>query len=103
MPNKFYEPGEQRAAKVSDLFATVAPRYDLINDFQSFGLHRAWKRRLVRMAAVKSGECALDVCCGTDDIAFGLARAGAQVIGADFSEPMLEVARHRSRNSQPPM
>jgi demethylmenaquinone methyltransferase/2-methoxy-6-polyprenyl-1,4-benzoquinol methylase len=55
------------------------------------------------MAAVKSGECALDVCCGTGDIAFGLARAGAQVIGADFSEPMLEVARHRSRNAQFPI
>lgn len=96
MANKFYSEGEQRSAKVHDLFARVAPRYDLINDLQSFGLHRAWKRRLVRMAQVKPGEQALDVCCGTGDIAFGLARAGATVAGIDFSEAMLHVAQRRS-------
>jgi len=45
--NVFYVPGEQRAAKVGDLFATIARRYDLLNDLQSFGLHRWWKRRVV--------------------------------------------------------
>ena len=52
--NKFYQPGEQRAARVGDLFGEIAPHYDLINDLQSLGLHRRWKRRLVRMAAVQS-------------------------------------------------
>jgi ubiquinone/menaquinone biosynthesis methyltransferase len=101
MSNRFYVEGEQRAQKVNDLFARVAPRYDLINDLQSFGLHRAWKRRLVRMAAIKPGERVLDVCCGTGDIAFALARAGARVDAIDFSEAMLDVARERSREISP--
>lgn len=95
MANKFYAAGEQRAEKVNDLFAAVAPRYDLINDLQSFGMHRLWKRKLIRMAAVKPGEKALDLCCGTGDVAFALVREGAEVLGVDFSGPMLAVAKQR--------
>src|SRR5262245_24848655 len=95
MANPYYDPGEHRAAKVSDLFATIARRYDLINDLQSFGLHRHWKRRLIRLADIQPGECALDLCSGTGDVAFAIARKGAEVIGLDFSEPMLAVARQR--------
>ena len=97
MASKFYAPGIQRAARVGDLFATIASRYDLINDLQSFGLHRRWKRRLVRLANVRPGDRALDVCCGTGDIALALARRGAEVVGLDFSEPMLAVARERQQ------
>jgi demethylmenaquinone methyltransferase / 2-methoxy-6-polyprenyl-1,4-benzoquinol methylase len=100
MANKFYDPGEQRAAKVSDLFATVARRYDLLNDLQSLGLQRRWKRRLVELANPRPGEGALDVCCGTGDIAFLLAAHGAEVTGLDFSEPMLAIARARTQNSK---
>ena len=96
MANRFYIEGEERGAGVNDLFARVAPRYDLINDLQSFGLHRAWKRRVVRMAQVRSGERALDVCSGTGDIAFALERAGASVDALDFSDAMLGVARQRA-------
>jgi len=99
MANEFYDPGDQRAAKVNDLFAAIAPRYDFINDLQSFGLHRWWKHRLVGMAKVQPNARALDVCCGTGDIAQRLARAGAQVAGLDFSEPMLAVARRRNVGS----
>ena len=95
MSNVFYAPGEQRAAKVNDLFAAIARRYDLLNDLQSFGLHRRWKGRAVELAAVKSGDRALDLCCGTGDIAFGLAQRGAEVMGLDFSEAMLEIAEAR--------
>src|SRR5512141_1999856 len=95
MGNSYYQPGEQRAARVRDLFGRIAPRYDLLNDLQSFGLHRYWKRRVIRLAAPRPGERALDVCCGTGDLAFGLARCGAEVTGLDFSEPMLEVARKK--------
>ena len=59
MPNKYYDPGEERAAKVTDLFDTIAPRYDLINDLQSFGLHRLWKRRLVGLSQIRPGDRAL--------------------------------------------
>jgi demethylmenaquinone methyltransferase/2-methoxy-6-polyprenyl-1,4-benzoquinol methylase len=95
MTNPFYQPGEERAAKVGQLFATIARRYDLINDIQSFGIHRLWKRRVLRLTRARPGERALDLCCGTGDITFALARAGADVTGLDFSEPMLRVARER--------
>jgi demethylmenaquinone methyltransferase/2-methoxy-6-polyprenyl-1,4-benzoquinol methylase len=95
MANEFFQPGEQRAAKVNDLFATIARRYDFINDVQSFGLHRRWKNRLVRLATVNRDNRALDVCCGTGDIAQRLAQTGAEVTGLDFSPQMLEVARQR--------
>jgi demethylmenaquinone methyltransferase/2-methoxy-6-polyprenyl-1,4-benzoquinol methylase len=99
--SKFYVEGDARAARVEDLFAAIAPRYDLINDLQSFGLHRLWKRRLIRLAGIRPGELALDVCCGTGDVAFALAAAGATVTGFDFSEPMLAVARNRARATAP--
>ena len=101
--NVFYAPGEQRAAKVGDLFTAIARRYDLLNDLQSLGLHRLWKRRVVRLAAAHASDRALDLCCGTGDIACALARNGAETIGLDFSEKMLEVAKTRKdqQNSPP--
>jgi demethylmenaquinone methyltransferase/2-methoxy-6-polyprenyl-1,4-benzoquinol methylase len=95
MGNEFYAPGDQRAAKVNDLFARIARRYDFLNDLQSFGLHRSWKRRVVRLARIQTGERALDLCCGTGDISFALAKNGAQTTGLDFSPQMLEVAAQR--------
>ncbi|MEY2429082.1 MAG: demethylmenaquinone methyltransferase / 2-methoxy-6-polyprenyl,4-benzoquinol methylase [Verrucomicrobiota bacterium] len=100
MANTFYDSGEQRAAKVNDLFTRIAPRYDLINDLQSFGLHRYWKRRVVRMAGAAAGLRALDVCCGTGDLAFGLARSGTRSVGLDFGEQMLERARDKIENQK---
>lgn len=95
MGSGYYQAGEQRAERVNDLFAAIAPRYDLINDLQSFGLHRWWKRRLLQLAAGKPGDSALDLCCGTGDVAFALAAAGAHTTGVDFSAPMLAVAESR--------
>ena len=99
--SSFYSEGPLRARRVEDLFGVIASRYDLINDLQSFGLHRVWKRRVVRLAQVSAGQRALDVCCGTGDIAFALARAGAEVTGFDFSEAMLSVARERQKRTAP--
>ena len=81
MSNTFYAPGEQRAAKGNDLFARIARRYDFINDLQSFGLHRLWKRRVAKLAQFKNGDHVLDLCCGTGDISFALAQRGAETIG----------------------
>jgi len=97
--NVFYVPGEQRAAKVNDLFAAIARRYDLLNDLQSFGFHRRWKRRVIALAAVKPGDRALDLCCGTGDLALALAQRGAEAVGLDFSGAMLEIAEKRRRKS----
>jgi ubiquinone/menaquinone biosynthesis methyltransferase len=95
MSNTYYDPGAKRAEKVNDLFERIAPRYDLVNDLQSFGLHRFWKRRLVALSRANPDTHALDFCCGTGDIAFALAKTGAQVVGLDFSAGMLEVAETR--------
>ncbi len=96
MPSSsYYDPGERRATKVRALFSRVAGRYDLLNDLQSFGLHRGWKQRVVQMANPKPGTRALDVCCGTGDIAFALAQKGAEVVGLDFTEGMLTRAEQR--------
>ncbi|MEY4916211.1 MAG: hypothetical protein RL616_124 [Verrucomicrobiota bacterium] len=103
MSNEFFAPGEQRAAKVNDLFARIARRYDFLNDLQSFGLHRLWKRRVVELARVSPGSRAADLCCGTGDISFALARHGAETTGLDFSAQMLEVAAQRQGNLQPPI
>jgi demethylmenaquinone methyltransferase/2-methoxy-6-polyprenyl-1,4-benzoquinol methylase len=96
MASKFFVPGSDRAPKVGDLFATIAPRYDVINDLQSFGMHRFWKRQMVTAAALQPGKRALDVCCGTGDVTFRLARTGADAVGFDFSHPMLAVAAERA-------
>jgi demethylmenaquinone methyltransferase/2-methoxy-6-polyprenyl-1,4-benzoquinol methylase len=95
MGNEYYVPGSQRAARVGDLFANIARRYDLLNDLQSFGMHRRWKRRVVELGEVRPGVKALDVCCGTGDLAFALADSGADAIGLDFSAEMLAVATER--------
>ncbi len=100
MADSFFDPGEQRAAKVRELFSRIAPRYDLINDLQSFGLHRRWKRRVVRLALPAPGQRALDLCCGTGDLALGLARGGAQVVALDFSAPMLAAAQQRTARTR---
>lgn len=97
--NPYYQSGDARAGRVRDLFGAIARRYDLINDLQSFGLHRAWKRKVVALAEAKAGTTALDVCCGTGDIAFALQQWGAEVAGVDFSEPMLRVAAAKKEGS----
>ena len=101
MSNAYYASGDARAAKVNDLFARIARRYDLLNDLQSFGLHRSWKRRVADLARVGPGAPALDLCCGTGDITFALAQRGADVTGLDFSQQMLEVAAARQQKLAP--
>lgn len=95
MSDSYYQQGVERADHVRALFNRIAGRYDLINDLQSFGLHRYWKRRLLNLAEVKPGVSALDVCCGTGDITEALSAAGARCIGCDFSGAMLFLAKAR--------
>jgi len=99
MANEFYEAGDLRATRVKELFARIAPRYDLINDLQSFGLHRYWKRQVISLARPTATDSALDICCGTGDLARLLALRSARVLGLDFSERMLDVAFNRSRRT----
>ncbi len=97
MAEGYFSKDETRAQLVRELFDAIAPRYDFINDLQSLGLHRRWKKRLVTLAEPAEGQRALDLCCGTGDIAFALARRGTEVTGLDFSQPMLDQATARDR------
>jgi demethylmenaquinone methyltransferase/2-methoxy-6-polyprenyl-1,4-benzoquinol methylase len=82
------------------MFGRVARRYDLLNTLMTAGLHHAWRERAVDRAEVSSGDSALDVCCGTGDLTLELAgrvAPGGHVVGCDFSEPMLDLAREKAR------
>lgn len=90
---------EEKHRYVREMFDAIAPRYDLLNSVLSLRLHHGWRRAAVRQAALKMGDRALDVCTGTGDLAFELARAvGASgaVDATDFSEPMLELGRRKA-------
>ena len=80
---------------VRRLFATIADRYDLITVLLSYGRDAAWKRRLVALAGVRPGTKALDLACGTGDIAFALASEGAHVAGLDITPRMVELAKKK--------
>jgi len=86
---------DTRRAMIRATFEGVAPRYDLMNDLMSLGIHRGWKDRLAGLAAARPGETALDLAGGTGDVAFRLARAGASVTVVDPSAAMMSVGRAR--------
>ncbi|MFN3371309.1 MAG: class I SAM-dependent methyltransferase [Sphingomonadaceae bacterium] len=88
-------PAEKTAA-VGDIFRRVAPRYDLMNDLMSGGLHRLWKDRFVGLVRPRPGEVILDLAGGTGDIAFRLAARGADVTVADINPAMLAVGEERA-------
>ncbi|MBT5926763.1 MAG: ubiquinone/menaquinone biosynthesis methyltransferase [Verrucomicrobia bacterium] len=98
--NTYYDPGANRANRVRDLFDRIAGRYDLINDVQSAGLHRWWKRRVIEEAGNLAGKKTLDICSGTGDLAFAMAERGAQTTGLDFSQEMLFQAKEKAKNKQ---
>lgn len=81
------------------MFDRVATRYDFLNTVMTAGLHHSWRQRAVDRAELSSGDSALDVCCGTGDLSLELAgrvTPGGHVIGCDFSEPMLDLAREKA-------
>ena len=86
---------------VRRLFATIADRYDLITVLLSFGLDRGWKRRAVDLAHPEPRQRALDLACGTGDLAFALAARGAEVVGLDVTHRMLHLARLRLPSPEP--
>ena len=87
---------EEKTALVGSVFERVARRYDLMNDLMSAGTHRVWKNRFVSRVGPRAGERILDMAGGTGDIAFRMARAGADITVADINPAMLEVGRSRA-------
>lgn len=91
-----FESPQAKRRYVRRLFATIADRYDLITRVLSYGQDARWKRKLAQMAAVTPGEQALDLACGTGDIAIALAGSGARTVGLDITHRMLELGAGRT-------
>ena len=87
---------EEKTRRVGKVFSSVARRYDVMNDLMSGGLHRLWKDRFVSRVKPRAGEEILDMAGGTGDVAFRLARRGANVTVSDINADMLEVGRQRA-------
>jgi len=88
----------EKSSYVRDMFATIAPKYDLANRVMTAGIDESWRRRAIRELEAAPGGEILDLCCGTGDLSFAAARSGRfrHVVGVDFCEPMLKVARERN-------
>ncbi len=87
------------AGQVRGMFDRIAVVYDLMNSAMTAGMHHRWRSLAADRAALVRGATALDVCCGTGDLAFELQRRvgpSGHVVGSDFSERMLDLAREKS-------
>ena len=85
------------------MFDRIAGFYDVMNSVMTVGLHHRWRARAADLAALAPGDSALDVACGTGDLAIELARRvgpDGEVIGSDFSEEMLERARVKAAGAR---
>ena len=89
---------QDKARHVRSVFDSVAPKYDLMNDLMSAGLHRAWKAYAVMVANLREGDQVLDIAGGTGDLALAFSRkvgATGRVVHTDINEAMLRVGRDR--------
>ena len=88
----------EKAQKVAGVFDSVAPKYDLMNDLMSAGMHRAWKAFAIALSGVRAGERVLDVASGSGDLARAFARRvgpEGQVWLTDINASMLKLGRDR--------
>jgi demethylmenaquinone methyltransferase / 2-methoxy-6-polyprenyl-1,4-benzoquinol methylase len=91
-------PPADKAARVHAVFASVAPKYDVMNDLMSLGAHRLWKHFTLSLTGLRPGQRALDVAGGTGDLARGLLRQvgkSGRVVLSDVNPAMLEIGRDR--------
>jgi demethylmenaquinone methyltransferase / 2-methoxy-6-polyprenyl-1,4-benzoquinol methylase len=91
--------GTLEEPQVRAMFDRIARVYDRMNSVMTAGMHHRWRERAADLAALKPGARALDVACGTGDLALELARRvgpGGEVVACDFSEQMLELARAKA-------
>ena len=91
---------DEKTRRVGGVFSSVAGKYDLMNDLMSAGLHRRWKDRFVAKVAPRPGEAILDMAGGTGDIAFRMAKRGANVTVSDINPDMLAVGRERAEKKR---
>ena len=91
--------GTLEEGQVRAMFDRIAGLYDVMNSLMTAGLHHRWRERAADLAALRPGDRALDVATGTGDLALELARRvgpSGEVVGSDFSEGMLDVARRKA-------
>lgn len=81
------------------MFGIIAPKYDFITRFLSFGRDQAWKRDLIDRAGIGAGQRVLDLACGTGDLAVLAAARGGRVVGLDLTPTMIELARERAKST----
>ncbi len=94
------QPVDKSGERVRDMFAQIAPRYDLMNHVLSLGIDIRWRRRVVRELRLDGSLPILDCCTGTGDLAFMLAekvKGRVAVMGTDFCAPMLSLAKEKHR------
>ncbi|KAA3629220.1 MAG: class I SAM-dependent methyltransferase [Proteobacteria bacterium] len=87
---------DERSRRIRRVFEQVAPRYDLMNDLMSFGIHRLWKRNLVKTTLSQPVELLVDLAGGTGDVARQLRGAGRRVVIVDPSLAMMNAGRART-------
>ncbi|MFN8108914.1 MAG: bifunctional demethylmenaquinone methyltransferase/2-methoxy-6-polyprenyl-1,4-benzoquinol methylase UbiE [Thermoleophilia bacterium] len=98
--------GTLPAGDVRAMFDRIAPRYDLLNRVMTAGLDGRWREAAAAAADVAAGGSAIDACCGTGDLALALARRvtrAGRVLGVDFAENMLELAREKAAQQDLPV
>ena len=94
-------PVAEKKGLVREVFQSVAPRYDLMNDLMSLGVHRAWKREFIAGLDPRANRTLLDLAGGTGDISFGWrARGGGPAILSDINPAMLAVGQERARQKR---
>lgn len=87
----------KRGTRVARMFNRIAPTYDLLNHVLSANIDVAWRRKTVAALGLRGTERCLDACTGTGDLAVALLEGGAkEVVGSDFAEEMLEIARKKA-------
>jgi demethylmenaquinone methyltransferase / 2-methoxy-6-polyprenyl-1,4-benzoquinol methylase len=84
--------GDEKRARVREMFDTIAPRYDLVNRLMTFGLDRHWRHRTITLLGLTESSLVADIGCGTGDLARCLVEQGHQAVGIDMSLGMLHEA-----------
>lgn len=89
-------PADEKEGRVGAIFSNVARKYDVMNDAMSVGMHRLWKDKFVKRVRPQPGEAILDMAGGTGDIAFRMAKHGANITVSDINQDMLDVGIERA-------
>ncbi len=101
IPSKMLDKSGDR---VRQMFAEIAPKYDLMNHVLSLNIDRLWRARTIRILGLRPGEPVLDVCTGTGDLTLAMAQSlgkETEIVGSDFCVEMLQIARKKQSKKLP--